>query len=629
MGSGSRNSIPFLVLLIALAVAALAQQTSPAPSATATNAQTPALQTPASQQAQAQTGEQQTPATVLKVRTRLVIVDVVALDHKGSPVGDLKAEDFILQEEGKPQKISIFNFQQGSHGEGQPAALVPAALSPNRLTNMPRFKTNSTLNVLLLDGINVTNINQKYAREQMLKLLEKLPAGQPLAVYALGTKLRMLQDFTVDPALLREAVKKAKVNALGVRSETSSVLDFPPALLEQMPDGMLQSVLRFGQDQQINQMDERVRLTLEQLGALARNLAGYPGRKNLIWLSEAFPAYLVPSDTSVGKSSGFAAGMQPLIKSYQTQIDHTSDLLSNAQVAVYPVDTGAVGNRDVYSSLSNTDSNGNYLGNSARGATRQNMGSQQGDEIGRASSAAIDEHSTMNSMAEQTGGKASYNTNNLEKAVRESMEDGSTYYTLGYYPENKTWDGRFRRIAVKVARSGVKLHYRQGFFAVDTTSYARQDPKVLAMDLGSALDLNNPVSTALPFQAVVIPPSAQNGNKVQINFGIDPHAMGFELKEDGLEHAAVDCGVRVYSKTGESLRVQGNTFNAALNAEQYQQVMQKIFPCNQTLDLPPGEYYLRLAVRDTSNGLIGTANGHTTVPAAGAGQDAKPEEKKP
>jgi len=51
-------------------------------------------------------------------------------------------------------------------------------------------------------------------------------------------------------------------------------------------------------------------------------------------------------------------------------------------------------------------------------------------------------------------------------------------------------------------------------------------------------------------------------------------------------------------------------------------------PC-QTLELVPGEYLLRLAVRDNTNGLIGTANGRTTVPAATAGQESKPEEKKP
>ena len=617
-----RNTIFFIGLLLAIAVAPLAQQTpSPAGEAPATAAVPQASAQPQP--------ESQGTATVLKVKTRLVIVDVVALDHKGSPVTDLESKDFTLTEEGKQQTIRSFSLQQPSQAPGQPATLVPITLSANRITNMPRFKTNNALNVLLIDGINVSNINQKYVRDEMLKLLAKLPAGQPLAVYAMGYKLRMLQDFTVDPALLKAAVKKAKDNALGVRQESSNAADLPPGVMEQMTDGMAQQVLRFGQEQAINQMDERVRLTLEELGALARNLSGYPGRKNLIWLSEVFPNYIVPDRTDIGKVTTVAAAQQSVIHNYQTQIDHTSDLLSNAQVAVYPVDAGTLVNRDVYSSLSNTDSNGNYLGRSARGAMRQQTGSAQASEVSRASEAVLASHSTMNSIADQTGGKAFYNTNNLEKAIRDGMEDGSTYYTLGYYPENKDWDGRFRKIAVKINRPGIKLHYRQGFFAVEPTAPATQDPKILAIDIGSALDINNPISTALPFQAVVVPPSPQNGNKVQINFGIDPHAIGFELKADGLQHASVDCGVRAYSKSGDALRTQGNTFDAALAPEQYQKVMKMIFPCNQTLELAPGEYLLRLAVRDKNNGLIGTANGSTTVPATAANAPEKSEEKKP
>jgi VWFA-related protein len=618
-----RNTISLACLLLAIAVVPLAQQvTPPAGEAPATAAAAP--QAPAQPQA-----ESQGTATVLKVKTRLVIVDVIALDHKGVPVTDLEAKDFTLTEEGKQQTIRSFSFQQPSQAPGQPATLVPITLSANRITNMPRFKTSSALNVLLIDGINVSNTNQKYAREEMLKFLAKLPAGQPLAVYAMGPKLRMLQDFTVDPSLLKDAVKKAKDNALGVRSESSNAADLPPGLVQQMPDGMVQQVLRFGQEQSINQMDERVRLTLEQLGALARNLAGYPGRKNLIWLSEAFPDYIVPEHTDIGKATTIATEQQGVIHTYQTQIDHTADLLSNAQVAVYPVDAGTLANRDAYTSLRNDDGNGNYLGNSARGGTRQGRGSAQASEISRASEAVIASHATMSSVADQTGGKAFYNTNNLDKAIRESMDDGSTYYTLGYYPENKNWDGRFRKIAVKINRPGIKLHYRQGFFAVEPTAPAKQDPKILAIDIGSALDINNPISTALPFQAVVIPATPQNGNKVQINFGIDPHAIGFELKADGLQHASVDCGVRAYSKSGNALNTQGNTFDAALAPEQYQKVMRMIFPCNQTLELPPGDYLLRLAVRDKNNGLIGTANGSTTVPAVAAGKEEKPEEKKP
>jgi VWFA-related protein len=626
MRTSSRNMIPLVVLVFAFAVIALAQQTAPPAAGEATTTQQNAAPTPPQSQSEPVAGT----ATVLKVKTRLVIVDVIALDHKGAPVTDLKADDFTLQEENQPQKIRVFNFQQGP--QGQPAVLTPATLSSNRITNMPRFKTNSALNVLLLDGINVTNANQKYAREQMLKFLEKLPAGEPLAVYAMGTKLRMLQDFTVDPTLLKEAVKKSRSNSLGVRSESSNAMDLPPATMDAMQPTMLMQVLRFGQEQAINQMDERVRLTIEQLGALARNLAGYPGRKNLIWVSEAFPAYLFPQDPDPMARNSSSAGSAhlPNIVSYQGQINHASDLLANAQVAVYPVDAGAVGNRDVYSSLSNTDSNGNYLGNSARGTIRNGMtGSAQAAEISNASTSTMNSHSTMNTIADQTGGKAFYNTNDLNNAIRDGMEDGSTYYTLGYYPENKNWDSRFRRISVKVNRPGVKLHYRQGFYAVEPKEYAKQDPKTLAMDIGSALDINNPISTALSFQAIVLPPSAQNGNKVQINYGVDPHSIDFELKEDGLQHASVDCGVRAYSKTGESIKLQGSTFNAALAPEQYQKVMNAIFPCNQTLELPPGEYLLRLAVRDTNNGLIGTANGSATIPAAGASPQASPEGKKP
>lgn len=607
--------LPISVLLLVAAVTiAFAQTTSDKPSANVP------------QSATAAQGEEQTPAgaaTVLKVKTRLVVVDVVALDHKGAPVTDLKADDFTLQEDGSEQKIRVFTFQHPAEAApGQPV-MVEASLSSNRITNMPRFKTNSTLNVLLLDGINVTNVNQKYTREQMLKFLEKLPAGQPIAVYALGTKLRMLQDFTADPAQLREAVKKAKDNSLGVRADISNAMDLPPGMLDQMPDAMLQQVLRFGQDENINQLDERVRLTVAQLGALAGNLAGYPGRKNLIWLSEAFPAYFVPVNTG-----GNAASLLPIVKDYQPQISHVADLLANAQVAVYPVDAGTLANRDAYSSLSNTDSNGGYLGRNARGMGRVGNGSQQANEISRSTETTINSHSTMNTVAEQTGGKAFYNTNNIEKAIRDGMDDGSTYYTLGYYPENKNWDGKFRKIAVKVNRAGVKLHYRLGFLAADPMTYAKQDPKIQGIDIGNALDLNNPLSTALPFQAVVVPPSAANG-KVQINYGIDPKAIAFELRPDGLQHAAVDCGVKVYTEKGEGLRVQANTFNAALAPEQFQKVMKMIFPCNQTLELPAGSYILRLAVRDITTGLIGTANGRVTVPATTAKQEALPEEKKP
>jgi hypothetical protein len=139
------------------------------------------------------------------------------------------------------------------------------------------------------------------------------------------------------------------------------------------------------------------------------------------------------------------------------------------------------------------------------------------------------------------------------------------------------------------------------------------EEKKRAGDFGLALSLETPVSTALLFQAALVP---QKDNRIQINYGIDAHGLSFDLSEDGVQHASVDCAVEVYSKEGESQRVQGNTFNANLPPEQYQLVIQKFLPCNQMLDLPTGEYVLRLGVRDNHTGMIGTANASVTVPAS-------------
>jgi hypothetical protein len=126
------------------------------------------------------------PAPALRVSTRLVLIDVVALDHKGLPVADLKAEDFTLREEGADQKVRVFSFQQPSAGEATPGvpAAQPVKIPATMFTNVPTYKANRTLSVILLDGLNTDLASQKYARQEMIKSLAKLPAGQPVAVYA-------------------------------------------------------------------------------------------------------------------------------------------------------------------------------------------------------------------------------------------------------------------------------------------------------------------------------------------------------------------------------------------------------------------------------------------------------------
>ncbi len=147
-------------------------------------------------------------ATVLKSITRLVVVDVVATEKDGA-VTDLKQDDFTILEDGKEQKIRVFNFQQPSHANPPGTAAVAASKPPeNVYSNVARFSASSALNILLLDALNTNLPHQAYVRDQMIRYLQKMPEGQPVAVYMLSTKLTLLQDFTDDPAALRKVSQR-------------------------------------------------------------------------------------------------------------------------------------------------------------------------------------------------------------------------------------------------------------------------------------------------------------------------------------------------------------------------------------------------------------------------------------
>ncbi len=572
---------------------------------------TAAQQTQTTMPANVQAPQDKVP--VLKVTSRLVLVDVVALDRKGVPVKDLKAEDFTMLEDGREQKLRSFSFHDSAAQEaitpGAPMIAEPPKMPSNYFTNVPRYNTSRALNIVLLDGLNTRLTNQKYAREEMIKFLEKVPNGQPVAVYAMGTKLRLIQDFTTDTASLKAAIKNMKNHPSQVLENGTGGPDLsyaPPGLMEQMPPAMAQQMREFQAENISYQTDLQVTLTLEMLNSLARTLAGYPGRKNLVWVSETFPLQIIPTTANSVKSISTQ-------RDYTAAVAKTANNLTNAQVAVYPIDARGLVSNGVYSSLSNTTSSGDYMGRAMSGrGSGGNAGI--GSELDRTSEELISAHTTMNDLADRTGGKAFYNRNELDGAIRQSMEDGSIYYTLAYSPDNKNWDGNFRKIILKTDRAGVKLRHRAGYFATDPQSYAKVNPKNRAQELGVALSLDVPVSTALLFQSAVLLPSEKTNNKVVINYGVDPHSISFEEQGDGLQHASLDCAVEVYSPKGDSLKSNVDGITAALPPDVYQKVMKSYLPCQQKLDLAPGNYILRLGVRDNQTGAIGTANAKVTVP---------------
>jgi VWFA-related protein len=509
--------------------------------------------------------QDQSPA-VLRSNTRLVVIDVVATNSKGEPVPDLKVEDFAVLEDGKPQKISAFTFKQ--HNK----STQTASAAGGGFSNTPQYKDVSSLNVILMDSINGDFASYAYGRDELIKFLDKGTLTQPTALYVLEQKLTLLHDFTTDIGELKALVQAYKPKGpVFVQDVYAAASPF--------------SARAPSNSTTVNTMN----VSITAMGTLASALAGYPGRKNLIWVSAGFPISLYPEiiednpdpfcKPQCGDPNGLSIGRVPSFgrgsgKDFQEAVEKVANALMNAQVAVYPIDESGVLKDNKISSIQ-----------------------------------------TMRSLADRTGGKAFYNSNDVEMGIRSSLDDGSTYYTLEYYPANKTWDEKFRAIEIKT-RQGVNLRYRQGYYALEPGSNDKKKDaeKVLTKTFSDALSLDSPSATAVVFHAGVTPPS-DKAQKVTVSFAIDPHTISFEHKDDGLEHALVSCAVAAYSDKGAPVKQASTTMTAAMKADEFQTMMKvQQFPCTQTIDLKSGSYNLALGVLDRNSKLIGTTTAWVKVP---------------
>ncbi|HEY2170242.1 MAG TPA: VWA domain-containing protein [Candidatus Angelobacter sp.] len=413
----------------------------------------------------------------LKTATHLVLVDVVATDGKGRPITNLTAEDFVVTEDGHLQSVRSFSFQQPAISNDLPQP-APAALPPGVVSNTPQYKKGNIWNVIVLDALNSPMLDQSSTRQQLFKVIDKIP-DQPAAVYILSDGLHLLQDFSTDPAALKRVIA-------GLNNKGSALIDNPkggheaerysPAFWAVLPASAKAAILRSEGESTASRTRDRLQLTLDALTAIAQNLKSLPGRKNLIWVSEGFPFSIEPG--TIVDARDHVSG-----RNYTVSVSSTANALFDSQIAIYPIDSRGIITSDVYDPASR--------GFDAIGRPQT--------EIGLTSTVSEENnnldvvHSSMQEIAERTGGRAFYNRNEIGDAIIESMDDGTTYYTLAYSPGNHQWNGKFRRISVKSKRPGVKLRYRLGYFAIPPE--ANRSPQEQAAAFVQAMDISSPVST--------------------------------------------------------------------------------------------------------------------------------------
>jgi VWFA-related protein len=555
-------------------------------------------------------------APTIRSTSELVVVDVVATDAQQNPVHHLSASDFTISEDGHPQTIKVFE----EHTASTSAQLPPLPkFAPGKFTNYSVAPANGALNIILLDKLNTPLNAQSVVRDQVLKYLKESPAGTRMAIFALTTQLRLLQGFTSDPEVLRELVAGKKglpgssplmTNGADIDNSILNGIDSANNdIFGNSPDvaTVMSSLQQFEAEQQSFQLMLRARYTLDAFNQLARYLSSLPGRKNLIWFSGSFPFSIMPD---ADLQDPFAA-----VASSEDEFRATVNLLARSQVAVYPIDARQLMTEPMLNAAS---SGGNFVKNPIAAETK--FYSQTGNE-----------HSTMDQMAEATGGKAFVNTNDLKTAISKAIESGSNYYTLAYAPTNQNQNGNYRKIEVKLDHSGVKLAYRRGYYADEpsTAKHPNETQSALTTSqppydsLRTAMLHGAPDPVEITFIADVRPssmdtePALAPGNQAEpkisgpyrrytVTFVMNPKDLKCDVAPDGKHHCDMEFLTYVYDADSVLVNMQMNGINAALSPDRYAAFLKSPLAYRQQISVPvKGEYYLRLGLRDDTADHVG------------------------
>jgi VWFA-related protein len=556
--------------------------------------------------------------------THRVLVDVVVTDAKGKPIKGLKKEDFVVKEDGKPQQILSFDFEDISAPTFAPPKLpdMPA----NTFVNLPKEPERGPLYVLYYDMVNTEPQDQAMFHKELLDFIDKAPSGTRFCLFVNAAGLHLIQGFTSDRAQLQAAV------------------------LSKGPGPHLPSIFLNGD----NFGWQDIGAALSNFHFMAEYLEGIPGRKNLIWLSDEFPMPFGPTGNDWTTVD-------------QDNVRQTFAALMRSQIAIYPVDLKGVVLAEVRGASPAGDAAGDFSSTAGPnapagpGSTGDNADSSglpanpnsgQAMGLSGASVTSLDQNQE-DYIADSTGGHASYSDNRSHLAMEEAVERGETYYSLSYSPSNDKYDGLKRNIHVELAngsKSGsgaYTLAYRKFYFGLPDGSQLathkpgspdarflaakEQDPFNANVEHGGPmlhdlifrvhLGIAGPAALATPDQMAGIqtePAFLRGGSK---NKPAKPMAP-VKLQKYLLDYKVLEPKTKVIEdQIGSTATLEfvavaydadGVMLNGTLNEANVTSLGETdgksatTFGAQQEFYVPPGAFWIRLAVRDKATGHIGT-----------------------
>ena len=390
---------------------------------------------------------------IFRAGTTLVEFTIVATDRDGQPVTDLTQNDVTIVQNGKPQPVAFFRFEGSAFGPGA-AEASHEPIAPGIFTNRSEYFPGPARNVtaIVIDTLNTRPEDQVAVKAQVMQYLRALAPNTRVAVYALGSRFRILHDFTDDLEALRARLAKHNIELNVQTISADELLRRQLMEAEHLNDAVDEDVDAGADEAARAEADakrteeyfqeqlhmRRMNQTIASLEALGNHMSGIPGRKNLVWIS--------------GGIAVLTQGAQDRwSNSYASQVRGLAQRLATQGITVYPVQATGL---EVGFLGTSTTAPGSSKGQEEKVHLRP-MSSENTRRI----------WSTMDMLADVTGGRAFRNTNELTAGVRAAATDLRGSYSVGFYvPDNS--DQRWREFDVRVSRPGVRVLHRKGYMAL-------------------------------------------------------------------------------------------------------------------------------------------------------------------
>lgn len=416
--------------------------------------------------------------------TAEVVLDVVVKDRKGHPVKNLAPSDFEIYEDGVQQEIKSFEaVVRAAPSSAKPARGAAASVEPSSRTAARRVEPDSLSAVALVFDRLSPDARARASNAALGYLGAAEITPDFVAVFAIDQRLHTVQTFTRDARLVRQAL-----NALAARASSTYASN-----AAQARDLVAQQAASAGNianaqttiagagpgnagavsaaasalganaaEQRIAEMQTRILETFERL---ERDQQGYATTNALLAVVNAL-GRLAGRKAIIFFSEGVA--IPPNVEAEFRSVIANAN---RANVSIYAVD--AAGLR-IESTTAETQRELQALG--ARRINQASTGRE--DTSGQPMTRLLernedllrlDPHAGLSQLAESTGGRLIFGTNDIGSRLREVDQDLHAYYVLTYVPKNTNYDGKFRQIAVKLNRSDLEVQTRRGYYAINAT----------------------------------------------------------------------------------------------------------------------------------------------------------------